>query len=99
MSMLLTILALVPIVGAVVVFFLKGHIAKLVGYGVALTTAVLGVLAVVLHAQGAALAAVAAGDFAVFYPGEVHRPTCQVGAPARIRKVVFKICKEWLAAQ
>ena len=41
----------------------------------------------------------AAGDFAVFYPGEVHRPTCQIGAPARIRKVVFKICKAWLAAQ
>ena len=32
MSMLLTILALVPIAGAVVVFFLKGHVAKLVGY-------------------------------------------------------------------
>ncbi len=56
MSMLLTILALVPIAGAVVVFFLKGHVAKLVGYGFALTTAVLGVLAFVLHAQGAALA-------------------------------------------
>ena len=56
MSMLLTILALVPIAGAVVVFFLKGHVAKLVGYGVALTTAVLGVLAFVLHTQGAVLA-------------------------------------------
>ncbi|MNT43180.1 Toxin-antitoxin biofilm protein TabA [compost metagenome] len=39
------------------------------------------------------------GDFAIFYPGEVHRPTCQVGTPARIKKVVFKICKNWLAAQ
>ena len=56
MSMLLTILALVPILGAVVVFFLKGHVAKLVGYGIALTTAVLGVLAFVLHTQGAVLA-------------------------------------------
>ncbi|MFQ2270868.1 YhcH/YjgK/YiaL family protein [Aeromonas enteropelogenes] len=39
------------------------------------------------------------GDFAIFYPGEVHRPTCQVRAPARIKKAVFKVCKHWLAAQ
>lgn len=39
------------------------------------------------------------GDFAIFYPGEVHRPTCQVGSPAQIKKVVVKICKEWLSAQ
>lgn len=56
MSVLLIVLGLVPIVGAVVVFLLKGHVAKLVGYGVALTTAVLGILAVVLQVQGAALA-------------------------------------------
>jgi biofilm protein TabA len=39
------------------------------------------------------------GDFAIFYPGEVHRPTCQVGSSAQIKKVVFKICKTWLSAQ
>lgn len=41
----------------------------------------------------------AAGDFAIFYPGEVHRPTCQLDAPTRIKKVVFKVCKDWLASQ
>ena len=45
MSMLLTILALVPIVGAVLLFFIKGPAARLIGYGFALTTAILGVLA------------------------------------------------------
>lgn len=53
---LLTILALLPIVGALVLFFLKGHVGKLVGYGIALTTLVLGVLVFVLHTQGEALA-------------------------------------------
>lgn len=41
----------------------------------------------------------AAGDFAIFYPGEVHRPTCQQEEPTRIKKVVFKVCKDWLANQ
>ena len=50
---LLTILALVPIIGAVVVFFLKPQVGRLVGYGLALTTAVIGVLAFVLSIQGA----------------------------------------------
>ncbi|MEG0007058.1 MAG: YhcH/YjgK/YiaL family protein [Aeromonas sp.] len=40
-----------------------------------------------------------AGDFAVFYPGEVHRPTCQFGVPAKIKKAVFKVSKDWLASQ
>ncbi|BDH44302.1 hypothetical protein TUM12370_03460 [Salmonella enterica subsp. enterica serovar Choleraesuis] len=39
------------------------------------------------------------GDYAVFFPGEVHRPTCQVSQPQSIRKVVFKVCKDWLAQQ
>ncbi|NEX83102.1 YhcH/YjgK/YiaL family protein [Aeromonas rivipollensis] len=38
-----------------------------------------------------------AGDFAIFYPGEVHRPTCQIDAPDRIKKAVFKVSKSWLA--
>lgn len=37
------------------------------------------------------------GDFVVFYPGELHRPLCSVGAPAKVRKAVFKIHKNWLA--
>lgn len=53
---LLTILALVPIVGAVLLFFIKGPAARLIGYGFALTTAILGVLAFVFHTQGTALA-------------------------------------------
>lgn len=39
------------------------------------------------------------GDFAIFYPGEVHRPTCQVNASQKIKKAVFKISKTWLATQ
>ena len=39
-----------------------------------------------------------AGDFAIFYPGEVHRPTCQIDAPDRIKKAVFKVSKTWLAS-
>ncbi|ELW9440947.1 TPA: YhcH/YjgK/YiaL family protein [Pluralibacter gergoviae] len=31
------------------------------------------------------------GDFVVFYPGEVHKPLCAVGAPAKVRKAVVKI--------
>ena len=32
-----------------------------------------------------------AGDFVVFYPGEVHKPLCAVGAPGKVRKVVVKV--------
>lgn len=32
-----------------------------------------------------------AGDFVVFYPGEVHKPLCAVVAPAHVRKAVVKI--------
>lgn len=38
-------------------------------------------------------------DFVVFYPGEVHRPTCQVGEPCTIKKAIFKISKAWLDNQ
>ena len=31
------------------------------------------------------------GDFVVFWPGEVHKPLCAVGAPAKVRKVVVKM--------
>lgn len=31
------------------------------------------------------------GDFAVFYPGEVHKPLCAVGTPAKVRKAVVKL--------
>ncbi|WP_140437108.1 YhcH/YjgK/YiaL family protein, partial [Salmonella enterica] len=26
------------------------------------------------------------GDFVVFYPGEVHKPLCAVGEPARVHQ-------------
>lgn len=32
-----------------------------------------------------------AGDFVVFYPGEVHKPLCAVGKPANVRKAVVKM--------
>lgn len=53
--MLLTILALLPIAGAVLVALLKGETAKLVGIGVALTTLVLGVVAVAMSLSGSSL--------------------------------------------
>lgn len=31
------------------------------------------------------------GDFVVFYPQEVHKPLCAVGAPAPVRKAVVKV--------
>ncbi|MBX4842472.1 DUF386 domain-containing protein [Klebsiella quasipneumoniae] len=31
------------------------------------------------------------GDFVVFYAGEVHKPLCAVGAPAKVRKAVVKM--------
>lgn len=31
------------------------------------------------------------GDFVVFYPGEVHKPLCAVGAPTQVRKAVVKM--------
>ncbi|HDU4713250.1 TPA: YhcH/YjgK/YiaL family protein [Klebsiella aerogenes] len=31
------------------------------------------------------------GDFVVFYPGEVHKPLCAVGTPAKVRKAVVKV--------
>ena len=34
------------------------------------------------------------GDFVVFWPGEVHKPLCAVGAPAKVRKVVVKMLIE-----
>ncbi len=37
------------------------------------------------------------GDFAVFFPGELHRPLCQVSESAPVRKAVFKVDKHWLA--
>ena len=34
------------------------------------------------------------GDFVVFYPGEVHKPLCAVGTPAKVRKIVVKMLVE-----
>ena len=34
------------------------------------------------------------GDFVVFYPGEVHKPLCAVGQPAKVRKAVVKLLVE-----
>lgn len=32
-----------------------------------------------------------AGDFAVIYPWEIHRPNCALGEPCEVQKVVVKI--------
>ncbi|MCS7462030.1 YhcH/YjgK/YiaL family protein [Paenibacillus doosanensis] len=36
------------------------------------------------------------GLFAVFYPGDIHRPCCSVGQDQKIRKVVIKVHKSLL---
>lgn len=56
--MLLTILALLPIVGAVLVALLKGEAAKLVGIGVAITTMVFGITLAILSLGGSTALAV-----------------------------------------
>lgn len=50
---LLTILAVLPLLGALVLVFTKGHVGKLVGLGFSLTTLVVGLLAFVLSRSGA----------------------------------------------
>ena len=35
---------------------------------------------------------VRAGEFAVFFPGEMHKPGCQAGpSPSKVKKLVFKV--------
>lgn len=36
------------------------------------------------------------GTYAVFFPEDVHRPFCQVDAPARVKKIVVKIAVDTL---
>ena len=36
------------------------------------------------------------GTYAVFFPEDVHRPFCQVEAPARVKKIVIKIAVDTL---
>lgn len=37
------------------------------------------------------------GDFAIFWPGELHRPLCTFNQPARVKKLVVKVHKDLLA--
>lgn len=37
------------------------------------------------------------GDFAIFWPGELHRPLCTFNQPAKVKKLVVKVHKELLA--
>jgi YhcH/YjgK/YiaL family protein len=32
-----------------------------------------------------------AGAFAIFYPADAHKPSCSIGAPAQVRKIVVKV--------
>ncbi|MFH5181694.1 YhcH/YjgK/YiaL family protein [Paenibacillus sp. TAB 01] len=34
------------------------------------------------------------GQFAVFYPSDVHRPCCQLNGPSAVKKIVLKIHKD-----
>ena len=36
------------------------------------------------------------GCYAVFFPEDVHRPCCQMGAPEEVKKIVLKIRKDTL---
>lgn len=37
------------------------------------------------------------GDFALFYPDQIHRPQCAITAPGKIKKAVIKIPRELFA--
>jgi len=37
------------------------------------------------------------GDFAIFWPGELHRPLCTFGQPVHVKKLVVKVHKDLLA--
>ncbi|MGD9647931.1 MAG: YhcH/YjgK/YiaL family protein, partial [Pirellulales bacterium] len=37
-----------------------------------------------------------AGQFAIFFPEDVHEPNCHCGPPAGVQKVVVKIARELL---
>ncbi|MGY3904541.1 YhcH/YjgK/YiaL family protein [Aeromonas lusitana] len=37
------------------------------------------------------------GDFAIFSPGELHRPLCTLTTPAKVKKLVVKVHKDLLA--
>ena len=37
------------------------------------------------------------GDFAIFWPGELHRPLCTPQPPARVKKLVVKVHRDLLA--
>ena len=43
---------------------------------------------------------VAQGHFAVFYPGEAHKPNCMIQAPEPVKKLIFKVemACPWLSA-
>ncbi|MGL5031485.1 MAG: YhcH/YjgK/YiaL family protein [Aeromonas sp.] len=36
------------------------------------------------------------GDFAIFWPGELHRPLCTLNQPAQVKKLVVKVHKNLL---
>ncbi|MBP0604605.1 YhcH/YjgK/YiaL family protein [Aeromonas sanarellii] len=37
------------------------------------------------------------GDFAIFWPGELHRPLCTPHSPAQVKKLVVKVHRDLLA--
>lgn len=37
------------------------------------------------------------GDFAIFWPGELHRPLCTPNQPAQVKKLVVKVHRDLLA--
>ena len=38
------------------------------------------------------------GDFAIFRPGELHRPLCTFNQPAKVKKLVVKVHRDLLAS-
>ncbi|WP_421260522.1 YhcH/YjgK/YiaL family protein [Aeromonas sp. 600774] len=37
------------------------------------------------------------GDFAIFWPGELHRPLCTFNQPTKVKKLVVKVHRDLLA--
>jgi YhcH/YjgK/YiaL family protein len=50
-------------------------------------------------AQNESFVAMKPGDFAIFFPADVHRPACQLDGPAAVRKVVVKVRSALLPAE
>lgn len=50
---------------------------------------------VIFYAPGTDTLAFRQGQFAIFYPEDIHAPNLAVGSPAEVCKVVLKVAVDW----